>query len=56
MEIDRVSDYDISIGVYLEDPDNKGIQIPYEISRRQWPREENPFLDGGIERGRFRGP
>ncbi len=54
--IDRVSDHGISIGIYLRDPDGNGIEVSYEISRSQGPREEKLFLDGGTGKGRFPGP
>jgi catechol 2,3-dioxygenase len=32
--IERISDHGVSIGIYLRDPDGNGIEISYELPRR----------------------
>ncbi len=54
--IERVSDHGISIGIYLHDPDGNGIEVSYEIPRSQWPVQDELFLGGKVDKGRFPGP
>ena len=55
--IEFVSDHGVSIGIYLRDPDGNGVEVSYEMPRKDWGREENIFLAGGFtERGRLSGP
>lgn len=54
--IERVSDHGISIGIYLHDPDGNGIEVSYELPRSQWPVQEELFLSGKVDKGRFPGP
>jgi catechol 2,3-dioxygenase len=49
-----VSDHTISIGIYFSDPDGNGLEVYYELPRREWHRER-PFSEKG-EKGRFPGP
>jgi catechol 2,3-dioxygenase len=54
--IERVSDHGISIGIYLHDPDGNGIEVSYEMPRSEWPVQDELFLSGKVDKGRFPGP
>ena len=54
--IESVSDHGISIGVYIRDPDGNGVEMYYESSRSDWPRQDKIFTGEGTTRGRFPGP
>jgi len=56
VEIVRVGDHGVSIGVYIRDPDGNGVEVGYELPRSQWPREENLFVEDVLNNGRFPGP
>lgn len=57
VNIDRISDHGLSIGIYLRDPDGNGIELSYELPRSEWGREDSLFMAGEeIQRGRFPGP
>lgn len=56
VEILRVGDHGVSIGVYIQDPDGNGVEVGYELSRSEWPREENLFVEDVLNNGRFPGP
>jgi catechol 2,3-dioxygenase len=50
----RVVDHTVSIGVYFSDPDGNGLEVYYELPRREW-KQERPFSEPG-QKGRFPGP
>jgi catechol 2,3-dioxygenase len=50
----RVSDHTISIGIYFSDPDGNGLEVYYELPRREW-NQDRPFSEKKV-RGRFPGP
>lgn len=53
--IDHIADHGISLGIYLRDPDGNGVEVYYELPRKQWPSEDRIFAtEHG--RGRFSGP
>ena len=56
VEIDRVGDHGVSIGIYIHDPDGNAVEVGYELPRSEWPREENLFADDVVGNGRFPGP
>ncbi len=56
VEIVRVGDHGVSIGIYIEDPDGNGVEVGYELPRSEWPREENLFASDVMNNGRFPGP
>ena len=56
VEIVRVGDHGVSIGVYIQDPDGNGVEVGYELPRNEWPREENLFVEDVLNNGRFPGP
>ena len=56
VEIDRIVDHGISLGIYLRDPDGHGIEVTYELPRNQWPRQAQVFEGDGIKKGLFPGP
>jgi catechol-2,3-dioxygenase len=41
----------VSLGIYFRDPDGNGLEISYELPRRQWPREERIFAADMVNRG-----
>ena len=45
VEIDRVMDHGISMGVYFRDPDGNGNEVYYELPRDQWPQGDELFTD-----------
>ena len=47
VQIEKVSDHGISLGVYFRDPDGNGNEVYYEIPREQWPTGDKIF------RGKF---
>ncbi|HEX7786288.1 MAG TPA: VOC family protein, partial [Methylomirabilota bacterium] len=47
-------DHTVSIGVYFSDPDGNGLEVYYELPRREW-HQERPFSETG-RKGRFPGP
>ena len=50
----RVADHSVSLGVYFCDPDGNGLEVYYELPRREWNRA-TPFSGEGVK-GRFPGP
>lgn len=54
--IDHVSDHGISIGIYFRDPDGNGIEVSYELPRREWPNHDKVFSSETRQRGLFPGP
>ena len=56
VEIVRVGDHGVSIGIYIQDPDGNGVEVGYELPRSEWPREENLFVEDVLNNGRFPGP
>jgi len=54
--LQRVGDHGISVGLYFHDPDGNGIEVYYELPRRQWYRQEKLFLHGDGPKGAFPGP
>ena len=56
VEIDRIVDHGISLGIYLRDPDGHGIEVTYELPRNQWARQDQVFEGDGIKKGLFPGP
>ena len=50
----RVIDHKVSIGIYFADPDGNGLEVYYELPRREWHRD-TPF-SGEHGKGRFPGP
>ena len=57
IEMDRVGDHKISIGLYIHDPDGNGIEVYYELPRSEWPRQGEQILSGeGTQQGLFPGP
>jgi catechol 2,3-dioxygenase len=50
----RVSDHNVSIGVYFDDPDGNGLEVYYELPRSEW-NQDHPF-SVRENRGRFPGP
>lgn len=50
----RVADHTVSIGIYFSDPDGNGLEVYYELPRREW-RRDTPFSGEG-QKGRFPGP
>ena len=55
--IEMVADHGPSIGIYIKDPDGNGIELSFELPRSEWGREEDVFMDTGVEdKGRFPGP
>ena len=56
VEIHRVTDHGISIGIYFRDPDGNGIEVSFELPRSQWPSQENIFYGQQVVRGHFPGP
>jgi catechol 2,3-dioxygenase len=50
----RVADHTVSIGIYFADPDGNGLEVYYELPRREW-RRDRPFSGDG-DKGRFPGP
>ena len=53
IEIERVSDHGLSIGIYIRDPDGNGIEVSYELPRDQWRREQG---QRSVQKGRLPGP
>ena len=49
VEITRVSDHNLSIGVYFKDPDGNECEAYYELPKDQWP---GPGDDGNIFQGK----
>ena len=43
ININRVSDHGLSLGIYLQDPDGNGIEVYYETPRAEWHREGQHF-------------
>ena len=41
VEITRVGDHNVSLGVYFQDPDGNGNEVYYELPRKEWPAGEN---------------
>ena len=56
VEIKRVSNHGLSLGIYLEDPDGNGIECYYEMPRSEWYRQEKLFMHGDRPMGTFPGP
>jgi catechol 2,3-dioxygenase len=56
VQIDRVSDHGISVGIYFRDPDGNGLEVSYELPRREWYSQENVFSGAERPRGLFSGP
>ena len=56
VEIKRVSNHGLSLGIYLEDPDGNGIEVYYETPRSEWQRQEKLFMHGDRVMGDFPGP
>ena len=56
VDISRVSDHGISIGVYFDDPDGNGIEVSFELPRSEWPSETEIFSGSQVEGGHFPGP
>ena len=40
VEIERIGDHGISLGIYFRDPDGNGNEVYYEMPRDQWPSEQ----------------
>ena len=43
VEVERVSDHGISLGIYFKDPDGNGNEVYFELPRDQWPSGEGIF-------------
>ncbi len=56
VEVDRIVDHGISLGIYLRDPDGNGIEVTYELPRSEWERQDQVFEGEGIKKGLFPGP
>lgn len=54
--IDHVSDHGLSLGIYFHDPDGNGIEVYYELPRREWPQHEFVFSGEKPQKGLFPGP
>ncbi len=39
-----VSDHGVSEAIYLDDPDNNGVELYWDKPKEQWPRDENGKL------------
>ena len=56
IDIKRVSNHGLSLGIYIEDLDGNGIEVYYETPRNEWYREENLFMHGDRPMTTFPGP
>ena len=56
VEIKRVSNHSLSLGIYIEDPDGNGIEVYYETPRSEWYRQEKLFMHGDRPEINFPGP
>jgi catechol 2,3-dioxygenase len=56
VEIKRVSNHSLSLGIYIEDPDGNGIEVYYETPRSEWYRQEKLFMHGDRPEVSFPGP
>ena len=56
IEIDRVSDHGISVGIYFRDPDGNGLEVSYELPRSEWPIDEKIFSGADRPHRLFPGP
>ncbi len=56
LPIEAINDHGISLGIYLRDPDGNGVEVYYEMPRREWPREDHVFTRELVGSGRFPGP
>ena len=56
VQIARIVDHGISLGIYFRDPDGNGIEVYYELPRSEWPRHERIFASDMVGRGLFPGP
>ncbi len=54
--IQAINDHGISLGIYLSDPDGNGVEVYYELPRKEWPREDHVFTRELVGSGRFPGP
>ena len=46
VNIQRIGDHGISLGVYFLDPDGNGNEVYYELPRDQWPADGDLFSGG----------
>ena len=53
IDIERVADHGLSIGIYIRDPDGNGVEVSYEFPRAQWGREQGQRT---TQKGRLPGP
>ena len=56
VELERIVDHGVSLGIYFRDPDGNGLEVSYELPRDQWPRQERIFSSDMVGQGRFPGP
>ena len=45
VDVQRIADHGISLGIYFTDPDGNGNEVYYELPREQWPTE-GPLFQG----------
>jgi catechol 2,3-dioxygenase len=53
VQVERVADHGLSIGIYIRDPDGNGIEVSYELPRAEWRRVQGQTT---TEKGRLPGP
>ncbi|MBT98979.1 MAG: glyoxalase [Dehalococcoidia bacterium] len=56
VEIQKVTNHGLSLGIYFEDPDGNGIECYYETPRTEWFRQEKLFLHADRPNVHFPGP
>ena len=56
VEIKKVTNHGLSLGIYFEDPDGNGIECYYETPRNEWFRQEKLFLHSDRPNVHFPGP
>jgi catechol 2,3-dioxygenase len=56
VKIEHISDHGLSLGIYFRDPDGNGVEVSYELPRKQWPRQSQVFAADVTNLGKFPGP